>query len=138
MYLRCFRKALCALAFSFRALIMFRCWYAQQGVVQLNEDASASFLADSVDVHKQTRVLSKNGVAKVVSSALSPMSRLAFMRLWVVWFAIAASAGAVAIYAPNALNPGDLAVRQAISYIKDTFPTVDAFNAAYLDMVFSR
>lgn len=115
---------------------MFRQWAAQRRPLRLNKEASKAFLEDSVDVHKQTRVECKQGVAKVVSSPLFPMTRIAFMRLWVVWFAMAISAGAVAIYAPNNINPSDLAVQQAITYLQDNYPNVEKFNNAYFDRVF--
>lgn len=119
---------------------MFRHWYAQRRPLELNAADSRAFLDDRVDVYKQTRVENKQGIARVASSALGPMTRIAFMKLWVVWFAIAISAGAVAIYAPNTINPSDMAVQQAVTYIRETFggtSGLDKFNNAYFDLVFS-
>jgi hypothetical protein len=118
---------------------MYRVWYAQRRPLELDAEASRAFLDDSVDVYKQVRVEKKHGIARVVSSALGSMPRIAFMRLWVVWFAMAISAGAVAMYAPNTMNPSDMAVQQAVTYLRDTFggSGIDMFNNAYFDHVFS-
>ena len=127
---------------------MYRVWYAQRRPLELDAEASRAFLDDSVDVYKQVRMEKKHGIARVVSSALGSMPRIAFMRLWVVWFAIAISAGAVAMYAPNTINPSDMAVQQAVTYLRDTYTFcsgdgtrsvygIDMFNNAYFDHVFS-
>jgi hypothetical protein len=111
---------------------MFRVWKAQKEPWVLDEDQSKAFLEETIDVMEQTRVEKTKGSINVSYTPKPPMKRIAFLKVWLIWFAVAVGGLAGTISS----TPSDKQVMSAIQHITTTFPTVDAFDNAFLNYAF--
>jgi hypothetical protein len=111
---------------------MFRVWKAQKEPWVLDKDQSKAFLEETIDVMEQTRVEKTKGSINVSFTPKPPMKRIAFLKVWLIWFAVAVGGLAGTIIS----TPSDKQVMSAIQHITTTFPTVDAFDNAFLNYAF--
>lgn len=113
--------------------MVFEKWLAQKKAWKLNEEETKAFLNEPVDVVKLERVAKAPGVCQARGSPLPPMKRIIFMRVFVVWYAIAVLG--VGIFNPNpGEDPSDIAVRQALERLADM--DITSYNKAYFDYAF--
>ena len=115
---------------------MFRLWKAQLAPLQLAGEDAQAFLNDSVRVFKQTREAKVPGSIRVSFVEMAPMTRLSFLRMWVVWAALVLCSASF-IYVVDPTNPSDIAVDQAVQALNLQFQgSVDAFDAAFYKHAF--
>lgn len=115
-------------------MLGFKVWKAQTEPLKLDEDQTRSFLDENVNVYKQTREARANGTISVVFSSYRSVPRITFLKLWILWFAIAI--GGVTLI--PTLIPDDNDVMEAVKYVTTNYPTVKAFDAAYYKHAFDK
>jgi len=101
----------------------------QRRPLVLTATQTRSFLAQKVDVYEQTKIgaSSSGRVVSVGYQQLEPMTREAFYRMYVVW------------YANKVLNDGlpMASVQAAVAAIKAGVNSAQSFEDSYLDYVFT-
>jgi hypothetical protein len=99
----------------------------QKQPLVLTAKQTRSFLAQKVDVYEQTKTgtSSSGRVVSVGYQQLDPMTRGAFYRMYVVW------------YANQVLNDGVASVQAAVAAIKAGVNSAQSFEDSYLEYVFT-
>jgi hypothetical protein len=113
--------------------MVFEKWRAQKKAWELNEEETEAFLNEPVEVAKLERVAKAPGVCQARGSPLPPMTRIVFLRVFVVWYAIAVLGAAIFNPHPGD-NPADVAVQQALDRMADM--DITSYNNAYNKYVF--
>lgn len=111
--------------------------HGQKRPMDAEEHFASNFLSESVNVNRQIKdtstVPTQPGIVKVQYSKEPAMTRLSFLRMFVVWFAVVVLR--VAILNPDPLSPNDTAVAAALDALA-ALPDAHAFNMAYYSHVF--
>ena len=115
---------------------MFMSHRTQRQPLVLSAAQTKSFLYQKVDVYQQTKIdaSSSGRVVAVDYDQLAPMSRGAFYRMYVVWYASQVlSCSSIGF----SMAPSNAAVTTAVAAIRSSIDSAQQFEDAYLDYVFT-
>jgi hypothetical protein len=98
-----------------------------------------SFLDEEIDVYQQTKIgaSSSGRVVTVDYTQLEPMSRGAFCRMYVVWYASYVLSMATSSNIGSSMAPSNAAVTTALAAIRSSISSAQQFEDVYLEYVFT-
>jgi hypothetical protein len=115
---------------------MFEKWKAQTQPWMLNEAETNAFLNEPVEVVKIERIARWPGICRIRGAFMPcPMTRIVFLRLFVVWYAAAVLGVQILNFNPNG-NPQDEAVKAALYRLEDL--SAEDFNNYYYEHMFDK
>ena len=108
--------------------------------IHLDSTQTSAFLAEKIDVYAQYKytegILDQNpSIISVDFIVAAPMSREAFLRMYLVWYANTILGAR--IKAEDPMAPSDANVSTALDVINTLIHTAEDFEDAYLDYAFS-
>ena len=114
---------------------MFMSHRTQRQPLVFSAAQTASFLNEKIDVYQQTKIdaSSSGRVVTVDYDQLAPMTRGAFYRMYVVWYASQVLSSSIGF----SMAPSNAAVTTAAAAIRSSIDSAQQFEDAYLDYVFT-
>ena len=115
---------------------MFMSHRTQRQPLVFSAAQTKSFLNEKIDVYQQTKIdaSSSGRVVTVDYDQLAPMTREAFYRMYVVWYASQVLSSSSIGFS---MAPSNAAVTTAAAAIRSSIDSAQQFEDAYLDYVFT-